>query len=100
MLDQHNDIQLTVLTDRSVGASSLDDGQLEMMVHRRLFDTKSWIPLNDLDVDGKGVVSRGKLHLMFDKIKDSTDKYRQMSQSMFMQPIVAFTKVDNITTYR
>ncbi len=37
-------LQLTVLPDRAQGCSSLDDGQLEFMVHRRL-----------LADDGKGV---------------------------------------------
>src|SRR5699024_3561250 len=34
--DQSEDIQLTVLTDRSQGGSSIHDGQVELMLHRRL----------------------------------------------------------------
>ena len=94
-------LELTILTDRSVGAASLQDGQIELMIHRRLFDRKTTdIPLDEVDEDGKGVVARGKVFLYLSERQSSADNYRQMSQQIFMQPIMAFTPTDNITQYR
>lgn len=36
-----NSSELSILVDRSVGASSIADGQLELMLHRFVLDTHS-----------------------------------------------------------
>ena len=57
-----NGTSLTVLTDRTQGGGSLVDGALELMVHRRLNrdDLKGvFESLNELGINGKGLVSRG-----------------------------------------
>jgi len=36
--DEIKDKQLTVLVDRAQGGASINDGQLELMVHRRVVD--------------------------------------------------------------
>jgi hypothetical protein len=51
--DSATNLQFTLLTDRSRGVSSLTDGQLENMVHRRLlFDDGRGVgePLNESDI--------------------------------------------------
>ncbi len=58
---------MTVIPDRSQGGSSMNSGQLELMVHRRLVhdDGMGVIePLNELGPDGNGLVARG-LHRVF-----------------------------------
>jgi hypothetical protein len=57
-----------VLTDRSQGGSSLANGQIELMVHRRLlFDDSLGVgePLNETGIDKKGMIVRGKLELLY-----------------------------------
>ena len=80
-----------VLTDRSVGVSSLHDGQIELMVHRRLFDDKRTdISVNDLDLDGKGVIARGKFLVFFDEQVNQADHIHSTSRQLLLQPIMAF----------
>jgi len=79
----------------------LQDGQIELMIHRRLFDTKTTdVPVDDLDLDGKGVVARGKVLLFLDNEQEVAINYRPTSQYIFMQPVIGFNAVDNITKYR
>ena len=53
---------LTLLTDRTQGGASLADGDVEVMVHRRLNadDLKGvFESLNELGMDGRGLIVRG-----------------------------------------
>jgi len=58
--------ELAVLNDRSQGGSSLNDGQVELMVHRRILYDDSWgvdEALNETAF-GKGLVARGRHYVM------------------------------------
>lgn len=96
--------ELLLIPDRSVGVSSLKDGELEVMIHRRQFPEDGlWIIPDDKDVDGKGITTRGKILLFLnDKaVADSeADVNRQASREIFMQPIVALNPVDDVEAYR
>lgn len=85
MKDERN--QLTVLTDRSQGGSSVTDGSLELMVHRRLLhDDHRGLdePLSEPGYDGKGLVVRGK-HLVFlDTANDSAELHRMQAEAEIM----------------
>lgn len=99
--DSADGLQLTVVPDRSVGAASEADGQLEVMLHRRLVERKGLdIGLNDKDVDGKGVVARGRLYLFLSSKSEAADNLRIQNRNVFMQPITAFVPLSNIADYR
>lgn len=86
---------MSLFTDRSVGAASQTDGVLELMLHRRLLDhLGNGIDMNDLDDDGKGVVARGKVLLMFsDDEAEVADERRQLSRALANQPVIAFQSI-------
>ncbi|XP_029440965.1 lysosomal alpha-mannosidase [Rhinatrema bivittatum] len=82
-----NKVQLTVLTDRSQGGSSIADGSLELMLHRRLlFDDHRGVaePLLESGDDGEGLVVRGKHLLFLENTESSADLHRLQAQQEFM----------------
>ncbi|CAF0769192.1 unnamed protein product [Adineta ricciae] len=99
--------QLTVLTDRSEGGSSVRDGSLELMVHRRtLFDDALGVgePLNETAF-GQGLVVRGKHFLIVDKPQSSALYHRFQSQNLYMRPLATYalphlSYADYSATYR
>ncbi|KAL3876582.1 hypothetical protein ACJMK2_034416 [Sinanodonta woodiana] len=95
--DVTQNVQLTVLTDRSEGGSSLSDGSLELMVHRRVLNDDSLgvgEPLNETGADGKGLIVRGKHHVILDSIAGSARIHRDMALQGYMSPVVSFASVD------
>ncbi|KPU73915.1 uncharacterized protein Dana_GF15795, isoform B [Drosophila ananassae] len=64
--------RMAILTDRAQGGSSLKDGSLELMVHRRLLRDDAFgvgEALNETEY-GEGLIARGKHHLFFGLSKD------------------------------
>ena len=91
--DQQQNIQLAVLTDRSQGGSSINDGEIQLMVHRRLlFDDAFGVgeALNESGIDGKGLVIRGQHYLLTSSISDGAKLHRNLSQQLFLQPSITF----------
>ena len=86
--DQQQNIQLAVLTDRSQGGSSINDGSMEVMIHRRLVND---LLLIEPGVDGKGLVVRGQHYLLISSISDGAKLHRNLSQQLFLQPLITFT---------
>lgn len=88
--------QLTVLSDRSQGGSSIKDGQLEIMLHRRLLrDDFLGVgeALNEPSVDGRGLVTRGKHRVILTKSEDAALLHRNQGELMMMQPILRFVQI-------
>ncbi|UJR33645.1 hypothetical protein I4U23_021078 [Adineta vaga] len=84
-----NHTQMTVLTDRSEGGSSMHDGSLELMVHRRtLHDDRQGVgePINETAY-GKGLVIRGRHILILETPESSALLHRPTSQQLFMNPL-------------
>jgi lysosomal alpha-mannosidase len=95
--DEINDAsrQLTLITDRSQGASSLKNGSIEVMLHRRLlFDDSLGVsePLNETGIDGKGLVNIGKLNLLFSSIENAARLHRNLAMEVNMKPLLIFSK--------
>ncbi|XP_055596638.1 lysosomal alpha-mannosidase-like isoform X1 [Uranotaenia lowii] len=70
---EDSNIRLAVLTDRAQGGSSMEDGSLELMVHRRLLHDDAFGVEEALDEHayGKGLVARGKHYIVFGSKKTS-----------------------------
>ncbi|KAE8711867.1 Alpha-mannosidase [Hibiscus syriacus] len=90
--------ELSVLVDRSVGGASIKDGQLELMLHRRL--------LRD---DGRGVAEAlnetvcvlnkcsgltivGKYYLRIDPLREGAKWRRSFGQEIYSPFLLAFTE--------
>ncbi len=87
-------LQLTVLPDRAQGGSSLKDGSVELMIHRRLSRDDGYgmsEALNEVGFDRKGLVVRGKHILLLSTIEDSMRKVKKLSKELFWKPLPMFT---------
>ncbi|XP_041362774.1 lysosomal alpha-mannosidase-like [Gigantopelta aegis] len=92
--DKSKNIQFTVLTDRSEGGSSIQDGELEIMLHRRLLHDDSLgvdEALNETGSDGKGLIVRGCHYVFLDSIDSSAALHRDLAEKLFMAPSISFT---------
>jgi alpha-mannosidase len=109
--------ELAVISDVSVGGSSLRDGQLELMLHRRIqVDDSRGVqePLNETmcgcndihaqpgqmgehgqEADGgcecAGLTIRGKHVLIFDTVDNAHKLRRQLVESLSFPPTIAFS---------
>ncbi|XP_022199948.2 lysosomal alpha-mannosidase isoform X2 [Nilaparvata lugens] len=84
--------QFSVLTDRAQGGSSLNDGQIELMVHRRLLHDDAFgvgEALNETAYGGVGLVAVGS-HYLTAGGRPATDKFlahrKLMDSWMFFTP--------------
>ncbi|XP_036420170.1 lysosomal alpha-mannosidase isoform X2 [Colossoma macropomum] len=85
--------QLTVVTERSQGVSSIYNGSLEIMLHRRLLkDDYRGVgePLSEPGVFGDGLVVRGRLLLTLTPPKTAADSHRPLAQGLVLQPLLSF----------
>ncbi|GLT81598.1 hypothetical protein SLE2022_000390 [Rubroshorea leprosula] len=97
---QDDSTELSVLVDHSVGGSSLVDGQIELMLHRRL--------LHD-DVRGvgevlnetvcisdrcEGLTIQGKFYLRIDHIGEGAKWRRTVGQELYSPLLLAFAEED------
>jgi lysosomal alpha-mannosidase len=86
--------QLTVLTDRSHGGSSIEDGSIEIMLHRRTLTDDSLgslkEPLNEPGTDGRGLISNGKVNVVFETAENSARVHRELAHRINNQPLVMF----------
>lgn len=93
--DYEKDLQLTVLTDRAQGGSSMIDGSLELMLHRRLlYDDGFGVeePLNEPGYDGEGLIVRGRHRVLVNSIKESIRQMKSMSKTLTWKPLATFRK--------
>ncbi|XP_025017360.1 lysosomal alpha-mannosidase isoform X2 [Tetranychus urticae] len=91
--DYDRNLQLTVLPDRAEGGASLTDGALELMVHRRLFYDDGFGMEEALDEpgsDAKGLIVKGRHHVILNDIRPSVQKIRTMSKQLALPPLTMF----------
>ncbi|CAF1013919.1 unnamed protein product [Didymodactylos carnosus] len=87
--------QLTILTDRSEGGGSIEDGSIEILIHRRtLYDDALGVgePLNETAY-GTGLVVRGRHWLIVENPDSSALFHRIGAQQIYMAPIATFSLV-------
>ena len=86
------------MTDRSVGGSSIKDGSLEFMIHRRLLYNDGTVdgePLNEPGRDGQGLIVRGRFLVLLEASKRSARLHRLVGEEEFLRPLLAFSQVGN-----
>ncbi|KAG1708629.1 hypothetical protein DVH05_022256 [Phytophthora capsici] len=96
--------QLNVVTDRAQGVASLVDGQVEVMVHRRLLaddnkgvaeflnETESVYDSNTKKQVTKGLTVRGNFFINVDSAEDGMRSIRSKMESQFFRPLTVFRK--------
>jgi alpha-mannosidase len=90
--------RLSVATDRTQAGSSMVDGSLELLVHRRLTaDDKKGVaePLDEpgLDWSGSGLVVRGTHRLALDPARDAPGQLKRSTQDLLFRPLVAYASL-------
>ncbi|KAF5790866.1 putative alpha-mannosidase [Helianthus annuus] len=90
--------ELSVLVDRAVGGSSLVDGQIELMLHRRLlFDDAKGVGevLNETICvvdDCRGLILTGKYYVRIDPKGDGAKWRRTLGQEIYSPLLLAFAE--------
>ena len=93
--DESTKSQFTILTDSSQGGSSLSDGSLELMVHRRLLaDDHRGVneALNEPGYDHKGLIVRGTHYVVLSSIEEAASIHRPLAQELMLEPLVMLAK--------
>ncbi|GLV45785.1 Lysosomal alpha-mannosidase II [Carabus blaptoides fortunei] len=106
--DESTGMKMAVLNDRAQGGSSLHDGQIELMVHRRLLND-DWFgvaeALNE-KAFGVGLVATGKHYVIAGNSQNTggksiVAKEKELAQKISLEPWVFFnSRVDNLFDYR
>lgn len=100
--DTINDAQITIVTDRSHGGSSIEDGNMEVMLHRRLlYDDGFGVgePLDERGVDGKGLRVRGKHRLYVSSIANAPLLHRPAAIETSNEPLILIAPVTSISDW-
>lgn len=90
-----NDLrQLTFLNDRSQGGSSIEDGNVEIMLHRRmLYDDHLGVgeALDERIFEVYGLVVKGVVCMTFDTIDNSARLHRELAHQINNRPLLTFS---------
>jgi alpha-mannosidase len=92
--------ELSVLVDRSVGGSSIKDGQIELMLHRRLLhdDGRGVAEALDetvcLNNQCEGLIIEGKYYLKIDPQGEGARWRRTFGQEIYSPLLLAFSEQD------
>ncbi|XP_073060322.1 probable alpha-mannosidase At5g13980 [Primulina eburnea] len=92
--------EFSILVDRSVGGSSIADGKLELMLHRRLlYDDGRGVEeaLNEtvcILEKCEGLTVQGKYYLRFDLLGEGSKWRRSFGQEIYSPFLLAFSEQD------
>ena len=99
---------MNVLTDRTQGGGSIEDGQIELLIHRRHVQQDIYLfkePLDEMAHD-EGLVVRGTHTLFFEYTKDDVNNHepgsstlRSLVQERSSQPVISFISLTNFKFY-
>lgn len=88
--DEKVDKQLTMIVDRAQGGSSINNGQIEVMIHRRHVHKQIFVDeVLDETAYGVGLAVRGTHLLLLSGISESAKLVRSLSQQMYKQPQIS-----------
>ncbi|KAH8869298.1 Lysosomal alpha-mannosidase [Schistosoma japonicum] len=88
--DEGVPLGLAIYTDRAHGGTSLHDGQIELMLHRRLVRDDGFgvsEPLMENGLDGRGLIVRGIHKIRFDELDYIELEDRRIAQ-LVSRPII------------
>ncbi|XP_017121037.1 lysosomal alpha-mannosidase isoform X1 [Drosophila elegans] len=94
---QDGEKRLTLLNDRAQGGASLEDGELELMLHRRLLSDDAFgvgEALNETQY-GTGLIARGKVHLILDVATEKPNHAERLVQHELDQHFWKFFSKSN-----
>ncbi|XP_067011637.2 lysosomal alpha-mannosidase [Anabrus simplex] len=102
--DEVSKLEMAVLTDRAQGGTSLNDGQLELMVHRRLLHDDAFgvdEALNETQY-GNGLIVRGRHYLILGPIAGNQGlslaaQERELAQRKLLAPWMFITPANGFT---
>ena len=97
-----DDDAMVVLNDRSQGGSSLADGSLEFMIHRRLLkDDGRGVsePLSEPGLDGKGLIITGRHFVSLVDVEEAASLARVGQNLLYNSPHVSYAPISSIDTY-
>lgn len=86
--------QFVISTDRAQGGASLHNGELMLMVHRRLLaDDGRGVgePLNETGTTGLGLVTTGIQRISLDTAANSPILHKWNTRALNFQPLLSFT---------
>jgi len=96
MTDFKSGYRMNILTDRAQGGGSIEDGQIEFLIHRRHVHQDLYLfkePLDEM-IHGKGLVVRGTHKLFFEDVnsekKQGSPTLRSLVQEWNREPIISF----------
>ncbi|CAO2610985.1 Lysosomal alpha-mannosidase [Lemmus lemmus] len=92
-------MQLTVVTDRSQGGSSLKDGSLELMVHRRLLADDARGVAEPLKESGAGSTVRGRHLVLLSSVSDAAARHRLLAEEVVLAPQVVLAQAGSSLYY-
>lgn len=93
-------LKLTVLTDRAQGGTSAIDGEIELMLHRRLLldDSQGLLEaLNEIN-DSEGLVVRGKHRIFISDMENKTQYINEKKEVLqfHLEPIVLVARASQV----
>jgi len=97
LTDVDSNVQFSILTDRTMGGGSLKNGQIEVMLHRRIITTDHYGPL---DLDDTDHLENVRFYLVFDKAPIATPLRRRLQHQMQFPPTLSFASFPSFQKWK